>query len=310
VRYLFVISLVVVLIAQAEMLTRTKVLMGTFVSLSLDESHKALFKGSFNVVHRVDNSLSSFKKTSPIYKLNQNRKADINLYTYEALQLSQQYYKKTAGYFNIAVGGITKDLYRFGKDERVPKEFELNKCDISFTSLHFDEKEATLGQGVKIDLGGMGKGFGVDRVREYLKANNITKARIALSGDIRCLGICKIEINNPNGATPLMTFQTKESDMGITTSGNYNHFVDSKEHNHLINPKTKHSEQNFSSITLISKLPSSDLDAYATAASVMPRELAFKFLKSLPLAYVVLLNDNTLVVSKNINLFVDDTPKE
>jgi len=284
--------------------------MGTFVSISLDESHKALFKGSFDVVHRVDNSLSSFKQTSPICKLNRDKKANINLYTYEALKLSQKYYKKTAGYFNIAIGGITKDLYRFGADERVPKEGELQKSDTSFSSLSFNEKEATLGQGVKIDLGGMGKGFGVDRVREYLKANNITEARIALSGDIRCLGICKIEINNPNGSTPLMSFYTKESDMGITTSGNYNHFVDSKEHNHLINPKTKHSEQNFSSITLISKLPSSDLDAYATAASVMPSELAFKFLNSLELAYVVLLNDKTLVMSKNINLFVDDTSKE
>jgi len=294
-------------VLNAEMTTRTKVLMGTFVSITLPQENKHLFKKSFEILNRVDNSLSSYKRNSPIYKLNKNKKADINLYTYEALFLSQEYYTQTAGYFNVAVGSITKDLYHFGENERVPESWELNSSDVSLGALEFDKSSATLGQGVKIDLGGMGKGFGVDRVVEYLKINGVNEARVALSGDIRCLGICKVEIVNPSSTKPLIHFYTKYEDMGVSTSGNYNRYVEDVTNNHLINPKSKTSQTSFISITLISKLPNSDLDAYATAASVMPKELAFKFLDSLELAYVVLDTQNRLTVSENFELFTSET---
>nr|WP_275756894.1 FAD:protein FMN transferase [Sulfurimonas sp. SAG-AH-194-C21] len=303
---LFFLSLIFLsLTAEEALQTRTKVLMGTFASISLSESNKGLYKGAYAVLLRVDNALSSYKKNSPIYKLNRDKKADINFYTYEALLLSQKYYKKSGAYFNVAIGSVTKDLYHFGEDERIPQSWELNVSDTSFNTLVFDKKRAKLGQGVKIDLGGFGKGYGVDRAIEYLKINTVQEARVSLSGDIRCLGICEININNPFSDEALLHFFTKEEEMGISTSGNYNRFVGTKENNHLINPKTKESQQNFISLTLISTLPNADIDAYATAASVMPKELAYKFLDSLDLAYVVLETDKKLVISENIALFVN-----
>jgi thiamine biosynthesis lipoprotein len=291
--------------AQEAFQTRTKVLMGTFASISLNESSRGLFKGAFSVLARVDNSLSSYKTNSPIYKLNRDKQANINLYTYEALILSQKYYQKSAGYFNVAIGSVTKDLYRFGKDERLPTSWELNTSDTSFDELTFNKFSAKLGQGVKIDLGGFGKGYGVDRAIEYLKINGVRNARVALSGDIRCLGVCEININNPFSDEPLLNFFTKNEEMAISTSGNYNRFVGTEKNNHLINPKTKQSQNTFISITLISTLPNSDIDAYATAASVMPKELAYEFLDSLDVAYVVLESDRKLVVSENISLYVN-----
>ncbi|MDQ7069017.1 MAG: FAD:protein FMN transferase [Sulfurimonas sp.] len=59
------------------------------------------------------------------------------------------------------------------------------------------------------------------------------------------------------------------------------------DNNHLINPKTKESQKSFISLTLISTLPNSDIDAYATAASVMPKELAYRFLNSLDVGYII-----------------------
>ena len=291
--------------AEETLQTRTKVLMGTFASISLPESSKGLFKGAFATLNTIDNSLSSYKQNSPIYKLNIDKKADINLYTYEALLLSQKYYRESGGYFNIAIGSVTKGLYHFGEDERIPKDWELNASDTSFEALTFDKRSAKLGLGVKIDLGGFGKGYGVDRVTEYLKINGVRNARIALSGDIRCLGPCVININNPYSNKPLLHFFTTKDEMAISTSGNYNRFVGTEDNNHLINPKTKISQKTFISITLISTLPSSDIDAYATAASVMPKELAYKFLDSLDLAYVVLEKDRVLVISENISLYVN-----
>jgi len=292
--------------AFAQEVTRTKVIMGTFISLSLPQEKKQYIKSAFNIIKAVDNSLSSFKKNSPICKLNQNRYAKLDTNSYEALRLSSQYYKQTDGYFNIAIGSITKDLYRFGADERVPEIFMLQNSDISFSGLKFNQKEAKISGNIKIDLGGMGKGFAVDIVVKYLREENIKKAKVAASGDIRCLGQCSIEVKNPFAQEPLVSFRTKYSNIGISTSGNYEHFVKNRANNHLINPKTKHSQHNFISITLISTLASSDLDAYATAVSVMPKQKAFEFLRSLHVAFVVLDSEKELRVSDNINNFVED----
>ena len=298
-----ILLLVLAFSLNGEMITRTKVLMGTFATLKLQEEDKHHLKAVYTLLERVDKSLSSYDKTSPIYKLNRDRKAYINLYTYEALTLSKQYYKETAGYFDIAIGSITKDLYHFGEEERVPQQWELNASDTSFTSLKFDKHSAMIGQGIKIDLGGMGKGFGVDRAVELLLINGVTSGSVALSGDIRCLDICKIDVHNPFDRKPLVSFYTNGKNIGISTSGNYHRYVETRDNNHLINPKTKQSETNFISITLISTVSNSDLDAYATAASVMPKELAYKFLDGMNLAYVVLESDRSLHMSENIAEF-------
>jgi len=125
----------------AEPLTRTKVALGTFVSISADERYFKEIETAFGIINDVEASLSSYDKNSPIYKLNQSKKADINHYTFEALELSKKYYKESEGYFNISVGSITKDLYRFGEDEKVPHAKELQGADVSFEALVFNKKK-------------------------------------------------------------------------------------------------------------------------------------------------------------------------
>jgi thiamine biosynthesis lipoprotein len=195
-------------------------------------------------------------------------------------------------------------LYRFGEDERVPSEEELKEAHVSFANLTFDEEKASLSTNTKVDLGGMGKGFSVDKAAAFLREKKVDDAVISASGDIRCLAICKIEIQNPFGELPLASFETLAPDTAISTSGNYNRYVKSTQNNHLINPKTKVSQDKFISLTLISHLPNSDIDAYATAASVMSSEKAYAFLDTLPLAYIILQADKKLVVSQNINKYV------
>ena len=288
----------------AQMLSRTKVGMGTFITLSLEEKNKNSIEEGFSIMKDVELALSSYDITAQIYKLNHNKKTDINQYTYEALSLSKKYYEQTNGYFDITVGSITEDLYRFGRNERVPHAKELEDAHVNFKGLFFNIKEASLRENIKVDLGGMGKGFGVDKVSDYFKSKNITKAVIAASGDIRCLDECHIDVQNPHAENYLASFDTLNKETGVSTSGNYQRYVESTENNHLINPKQKKPAQNFISITLISHMPSSDLDAYATATSVMPKEKTYIFLESMPIAYIILESDGKLIVSKNINEFV------
>jgi thiamine biosynthesis lipoprotein len=115
--------------------------------------------------------------------------------------------------------------------------------------LIFTKNRAVLDEGIKIDLGGMGKGFAVDKVVAYLQSKEISKGIIAASGDIRCLDACKIDVAHPFSDAILLSFTTVQANIGISTSGNYNRYVQSVQHNHLINPKLKKSQTNFISIT-------------------------------------------------------------
>jgi len=290
--------------------------MSTFVTITVDERDSSLITGGFGIIKDVEMSLSSYKPDAKIYQLNKNRHIELDSLSYEALLMSKKYYLQTDGYFDVTVGSITKELYRFGEDERVASSDELLGANVSFEALSFNEKEAFLEDGVKVDLGGMGKGFAVDKAAEYFRSKNANSAVIAASGDIRCLSLCKIEVQSPfDEDAVLLSFESVKDDLGITTSGNYNRYVESTKNNHLIDPKAKKPQSLFVSITLVSDISSSDLDAYATAASVMPMKKAYEFLDSLGVGYIIMQSDKKLVVSKNIseyakNLLVRDASKE
>jgi len=304
------VFLLLSIFAEAEVLQRTKVLMGTFVTLSLDQKDKHHFTPSFKLLKSIEKSLSSYDTNATIYRLNRDKKIKSDYYTYDALSLAKEYYRISDGYFNVAIGSVTKDLYSFGEDERVPSLDALKKSKVAFDDIYFDEHILKIDKDIKVDLGGMGKGYGVDKVAEYLKRHHIQNAIIDLSGDIRCLGACSIDIQDPLSEGVVISLQSESDEMAFSTSGIYNRYVETQEHNHLINPKTKESQQNFLSITLISKLPNSDLDAFATAASVMPLNMAYHFLNEQKLAYIIIERSSRIIVSENINLFLTYTKKK
>ncbi|MDF1880400.1 FAD:protein FMN transferase [Sulfurimonas sp. MAG313] len=275
-------------------------MMGTYISVSLPKDKLSLSSLAFKRLKKVELALSSYDKNAEIYKLNHERKTLISKDTYEAFSLCKKYYKQSNGFFDISIGSITKGLFHFGQKERVPSEAEFLNARIDFKGLHFNTKEAWIKEGVKIDLGGMGKGFGVDKAVEVLKAKGAQKAVVALSGDIFCFHKCKMSIQDPFSDGLLASFKMAQPNTSISTSGNYRRFVKNKNYNHLINPKTKHSQTIFASITLISrKYSNADLDAYATAASVMPKIQAFSFLKKMHnLGYIVITRDKQIYINE------------
>lgn len=279
--------------------------MGTFVSVKLQKDQITHSSNVFKTFQDIENSISSYDKKSIVSTLNKNKSAKLDNYTYETFKISKEIYKKTDGYFDITVGSITKDLFRFGEDEFIPHKDAIQTAQIGFNRLSFNRYEAKLSQHIKVDLGGMGKGYAVDKAIEYLKSKSIVKAVVAASGDIRCLDSCTIDINDPRSDLPLLSFKTIQKEIGISTSGNYNRYVKVKKNNHLIDPKSKKSQSDFISVTLISDISNAYLDGYTTAVSVMPKEKAYSFLKSNGIAYIILQSDNKLVVSENIKSFVN-----
>jgi len=112
--------------------------MATLVTITADKEDENLIADGFDIMKSVEMSLSSYDPKANVFLLNKNLHAQVDNYLYEALLLSKEYYEKTDGYFDITVGSITKDLYRFGEDERVATLDELDGAKVGFKALWFD----------------------------------------------------------------------------------------------------------------------------------------------------------------------------
>jgi len=306
-KIVFVLLFIVSSLYSTELVSRQKVMMGTFIILSVASDKEHLLQKGFNTLKEVDNALSSFNPKADIYRLNEQKQAAISSMTYEALHLSKQFYMQSDGYFNITVGSLTKDVYKFGSgfNESITPA-QLDRESVNFKGLHVKKDSASLDKGIKVDLGGMGKGFGVDKVYDIFKKANVSHAIIKLSGDIKCISTCKIAITDPfKEESTFATFTTKKHVTAISTSGNYRNYIQNKKQNHLINPKTKRSQREFASITLISEGLNSELDAMATAVMVMPKKVALSFLKEHDFHYILVDNNKNIYTSNNLDDLIE-----
>jgi len=288
---------------ESSLIQRQKIIMGTYITLKISEEHRDLFKPAFEIFKRVDSLFSVYKNDSPVSRINKNECYRVDEEVLNLTRKSIEICKETNGYFNIAVGRITEELFGFGTEtERIPKEKELEEVSkiISCDSVRIEKNRVCLKKGVKLDFGGIAKGYAVDRVYEFLKERGVKKGIILASGDIRCISECEVYIKNPFGRGNLFKLILSKN-TAVSTSGNYERFIGEKKYNHLINPKTGRPERTFASVTLISKKDNTLTDAYTTAISVMPFEEALLFLKNhRNLAAILITNDRVLYITDNI----------
>lgn len=278
-RYLFLLFPLLIL-AQEEMQTRTQVLMGTYVSITLHKTDYDTLTRSFERIKEIEASLSTYDPNASLFLLNKTHCIPYDAYLAEALTLSNAYYEQTDGYFDITIGAISKELYHFGEEKTYsPSLKELQDAHLNIHGIHIDSRYITTDENITVDLGGMGKGYGADKIAQFLDEHNITKGIIALSGDIRCLDRCEVYLQSPYSEQTFARIKSKNPQLSISTSGTYRRFANTKEEHHLINPKTALQGREFVSVSLFTTADNAKIDAYATALSVMPREEALAFLK-------------------------------
>jgi len=132
---------------------------------------------AFAEVDRLEADLSRFIENSDISRINNlpaNQPLLIGLAAFECLQLSTRMYAETDGAFDITIGFLL-DCWRNEDDTpRTPSQEELNlaRQRTGTGLLKLDEVEHTvklLAAPVQVDLGGIGKGYAVDRMAELLR---------------------------------------------------------------------------------------------------------------------------------------------
>lgn len=279
----------------SQTITRSQVIMGTFCTISLEGKNRKSIQEGFKLLKEIEKALSSYDKNAKVYQLNHQQTVMTNEYLTEVLEQSRHMYQQSRGYFDITIGSVTKALYHFGEEEKIPTKQELSSAKINFKGIIESNATIVLQKGITVDFGGIGKGYGVDKVAQHFSEQNITQGRVGLSGDIRCLNVCQFQIESPfEQDKTLMTLEAKIDNLSISTSGTYRRYIQEKSHHHLINPKTKKQGRAFISVTILTRGDNSKADAIATAVSVMPKSEALLFLEEQGVGYVLVERDGNI----------------
>jgi thiamine biosynthesis lipoprotein len=144
-----------------------------------------------------------------------------------------------------------------------------------------------LQSGVRIDLGGIAKGYAVDRGIAILQAAGIENALVSAGGDTRVIGRhwdhpWMIGIRNPRDHDGIVTRIPLEN-AAISTSGDYERYFekDGIRYHHILNPATAKSPHEVHSSSIIGNR-ATDTDALSTSVFVMGVDKGLALIDSLP----------------------------
>jgi len=321
---------------QIELDSRYRLVMGTFarvVVVSEDSSTaKKSIEAAFAEIQKVDDLMSNYKDDSEISLVNRdafNQPVKVSQSTFKVLQKSIGFSRLTNGAFDITIGPLV-DLWRSAAEANsVPTDAELSEArsKVGYEKLILDANELSVRfavESMRIDLGGIAKGYAIDKAIEATQAAGAIGAMVDIGGDIRCFGTPMQGKNYPGSAgtprpdgwliglqdpnitgdeivipaqagiqtgKPLLILQLNNA--AVATSGSYRRFglINGQKYSHIIDRRTGISTEGLSSVTIISK-NAMDADALATAVSVMGLE------KGLALIETILQTEAILIPSQ------------
>ena len=303
--------------ATAEWYRQDAAIMGTAIAVDLwdeDESRgRALTQAVIDEMHRIDELMSTYKPGSELSRINARAADEAIPVSPELLALIQRalgFSQLTDGAFDITYASAGQ-YYDYREGIR-PSSRQLAQAlpAIDYHHVRIDPQAATirfLYPGVRIDLGGIAKGYAVDRCIAILQAAGVKSAMVNAGGDTRVLGKhwkqpWMVGIRDPRNEEGLVTMIPLE-DTAISTSGDYERYFekDGVRFHHILNPRTGMSTSGVRSVSIIGA-EATTTDALSTSVFVMGTEPGLKLVDSLPdIEAIIIDNQGRMFYSKGLD---------
>lgn len=273
--------------AKVDPVVKTAFRMDTLVKISVFDSTKneqdvkALMDSIYQWMENAENKLSVHVDNSEIQKINQaanQKKISVSKGVYDVIQAGKKMTSETSGSFDITIGAV-KTLWDFHNNRQlIPDEKDiknqLKTVNADFIELN-DQEVFLKHAGVRLDLGGIAKGYMVDCAVEMLRKADIQAAIVEAGGDLRILGnhpnkpMWRIGIRHPRQPHGLYGILQVDS-VSVTTSGDYERYFekDGKRYHHILDPETGYPASKSISVTIVTQ-SAMKADALATALFVM-----------------------------------------
>ena len=224
------------------------------------------------------------------------------------LEVSQHWAERTRGAFDITVGPLV-NLWRHARRmQQLPRADRLSdaRARVGYTNLVLDPKKHSALLRIpemRLDLGGIAKGFAADEALRTLRRNGVTRALVAAAGDI-ALGDAppgspgwKVELDSGDTNVPPKVLLLSRA--GVSTSGDLFQFleIDGVRYSHIVDPRTGLGLTNSAMVAVIAP-DGMTADALATAVSVLGPAEGLRLIKSTPRTAVRIVSGDVIEFPK------------
>ncbi|MFA5039329.1 MAG: FAD:protein FMN transferase [Candidatus Omnitrophota bacterium] len=276
---------------QKPLYKQTEFLMGTFVEVrSRDARASAIV---FEEFRKLEEIFNIFDPESELSRLNKNQSAVVSEPLFAILKEAREFHRASAGAFDAAIRPLTQLWKKSMAKKELPGPEDVREA-LSLAGsdniyLNEDTREVRLlKSGASVDLGGIVKGFALDRAVEKLKESRIDSVLVNAGGNVFCLGAngsrpWRAGIQDPFGGKKVLRSLVLE-DQAASTSGDYQQYfeLDGKRFSHIIDPRTGYpADSGVVSATLVSADASTG-DALSTACVVLGVEKSREMLAAFP----------------------------
>lgn len=289
--------------------------MDTYMTVTaFGENAQSAADAAIEEIQRLDELLSTGSEESEVGCINKNGGGVLSEDTEYLLERATEFSEETDGAFDITIYPIMETWGFTTQNYQVPSEEALKSC-LSLTDstqISFDKttKEVSFGiDGMKIDFGGIAKGYTSSKIIEIWKEYGISSGMVNLGGNVQTLGCktdgsdWKIGIQSPDDESTYLGVLAVQ-DKAVITSGGYERYFeqDGVLYHHIIDPATGYPADNgLVSVTIVSS-DGTLADALSTALFVMGKDKALEYWKlhSDEFDAILLTKENELYITEGI----------
>jgi thiamine biosynthesis lipoprotein len=283
--------------AHAEWMARDESIMGTRISVQLRAADAAKGTAAIDAVmaemRRIDALMSHYKPDSELSQINLHAAeapVTVDRELFDLLKVSLHFSEITDGAFDITYAGVGH-LYDYRRHIR-PTEAQIQAAlpTVNWRNLILDPDKLTVKfamPGMRIDVGGIGKGYAVDRCIAILQALGISHALVTAGGDSRIIGDRDgrpwiVGIRHPDDPNKIVT-RLPLVDTAMSTSGDYFRYFDEDgvRYHHIIDPHTGHSASRVRSATILGPT-ATETDGLSKTAFVLGAEKTLELINRMP----------------------------
>lgn len=247
---------------------------------------------------RIDALMTTWTQTSEVSRINlaagDGKAVPISTELFGVLTSASDASRLSGGAFDVTVGSFS-GLWKFDEDKDGslpdPAAVKARKKLVGWRDLVLDAKATTARlkkKGQKITLGGIAKGYGVDRAVQVLRDAGVVDFIVQAGGDLFVSGRhgdrpWSVGIRNPRGpADDFFAFASIE-DRTFSTSGDYERFVlrNGKRYHHILDPRTGNPASLCRSVTVMAKT-GLEADRLSKAFFVLGPKKGFALAEKLP----------------------------
>lgn len=247
----------------------------------------------FAEMNRINQSMSPYIDSSELSQINRlasQQPLVVSKEIFDLIQRSIDFSVMSNGAFDISYASVGY-LFNY-REKQKPDDQQVNALlpAVNYKLIVLDDKQTSIyfeHTDLKIDLGGIAKGYAVDNAIEILRQLGTKHALVTAGGDTKLLGDRRgrdwlVGIRDPRNADKQAVLLPL-SETAMSTSGDYERYFeeDGVRYHHILSPKTGQSVSSVQSVSIISSSSTAN-DALSTAVFVLGVENGLNLINSIP----------------------------